>query len=605
MASSSAGPSAPTYSSAGPSSSIVPFAGLEPSGAVEPLGVAPSASEGQRDVPNATGSLACPALSAGHWRWGADAAPFTLPSSQHCAYYGYHRDCCTHEQNCEEGSFQGQYVLNDGSAFFGVPELDALLSGGKRMLVAGDSQSFYLGHALACLAGPSASAGDPHVMPEIAYTLPSGGVVTLRLAQRCDILIGKPSLAAFYAGFDFIVANYGAWYRADEAAITACMAEVMPVLAAIHKQPGKAVLFTSNWPSHFYTTDGVFTEDSLRTCVVEKADPRACLSFSTVEELGRSGFGASARARGPTGYVGGCAPPPNDVSQGMNVIIQASSSAHGIPFADLSPILGPLYSAHLGKYKRLDCAHYCFSPAIFAPVWDLLVRTLHFGAALPHDQRTPVSSAYAPALGLDLEACCPRRDQLVSLFGELQTRSCTSPLLRVNVDGSGLHSLLEALTPCNGTSAAAVDILVSLSSGDEHARGGHTVLVFLDVYYGDAAVMWPSSNGSTTGGPRHHYERVFLSQSATQAGFASNDDDPVQTVVATVPVDRHTSWVRRGVAAGDVYELRVVACARSFSNTTARRDGGRPLCAMGGALGYAVLPLRFDVGASTCETIEG
>ena len=137
-------------------------------------------------------------MPAGHWRWLADAAPFSASTADEeaspqpagsrddtgskanlpCAYFSYHVGCCTRDGACN--NFRGAWALNDGSDLQGFSELDSFLAGGRKLLVIGDSVSNYLGRSLACM-GETQPAVD-----KMSAELPSGGRVdTVGLAQSC------------------------------------------------------------------------------------------------------------------------------------------------------------------------------------------------------------------------------------------------------------------------------------------------------------------------------------------------------------------------------------------------------------------------------------
>ena len=537
-------------------------------------------------------------LPDGHWRWGVDAAPFaSAPASVPCAYYAYHEGCCLRNSQC--ANFSGAFVLNDGSLLQGFREIDAALAGGKKLLVIGDSIAEYIGRALVCLEHLS----PPPPVAATVVSLLSGGAIDIRKVQKCE---GLGDITAFFAEYDFVVASYGFWYHEDETRherdfLVGCVDEVMRAMIALRAMPGKAGVFLSLQPTHFPSVDGVHSMAFHREC----GDPAvACFQEASVEFLEAQGYGASARARGPSRIASACRPAPGGMVQLWDAVIKARAEAHGVAFVDMSRLLRDgFYGAHLANWGHLDCGHSCFSTALFAPVWDSITRTLlHAAAAGP-------AGALQPPLSLSINSVCPQRypplaiilaeavpGPLVTLLtvprpavrlpansshqrrllaSEEQSAArslAAGSALVVTVDSDGLQRFNKALHVAEAHAELLVDVDVSVAGG-----GGSSavVLAFLEVYYFDIQAQ---AEGEEE--PRRGLETVFLAQLALSPP-ARRGGKSKATLRARV-----ADWMREGAALGDEYFLRVFAC--ESSGAAGPRSAGEPLCAASGAMGCAV-----------------
>ena len=532
-------------------------------------------------------------LPDGHWRYGAAAAPFAGSARGACAYYAYHEGCCTLNSTCT--GFHAVYVLNDGSAPQGFAELDAALAGGRSMLVIGDSVPYYLGRALVCLGGLSPAVTDTVVR------LPSGGSIDLRLIQKCE---GMGDIVSIFSDFDFVVANYGSWYRGtDRDFFLGCVDEVMRAMA-VTAVPGKAAVFTTMQPTHFPSADGAFLMALHRNCAwigPAGEEPTACLQHTSVKALDEAGYGASARPRGPLGVVSACRPAPRNMKQSWDAIIEARAAVHGVALVDVGRILRNQYGAHLGNYEHLDCLHSCFDRELFAPVWDAITRTLLFGAAAgvhPSVQRQP-------PLALSIDGACPSREPVVALIpAELRDggdvfemlsggagisagsprASKSAPItgtgLHVTIDASDLELLRQAFvdTIAAGEEARAGMAGLSVRLGVIHSRqqGSQStaILLFLDVEYSDIATQVLGEPA-----PRRGFESVFLAHLV------------LPQHAGTVPWRAQLpAWAFAGAALGDAFSLRVFAC--EAAPTAGPRSGGDvPLCAADAEVGCSIAEL--------------
>jgi hypothetical protein len=559
---------------------------------------------------------------SGHWRWGEDARGLATEGgggSPPCKTYGYHLDCCVNHQNCVD--FDGAYMNNDGSALLGVSELSPLLGPGKKMLVFGDSLSFYLGLSLACLADlKEVDSGFPVGR---GFQLPSGGVVHLLNAQRCDLASAAYGpLEAFFGSYDVVVLNWAAWYAQEsEEAYSACLAYAMGLLKGMSASPGggKVGIFVDHWPAHFTTPDGHYLEE------LKTKGGGGLSAHASVEALKSAGFGAWARERGPTRFVGACVPTAGHVVTGWNAKIRAAGAEWGVPIAHVSRVLKGLYRYHLEKYGALDCQHSCFARDLFLPVWDVIVRALLGAVALRNSSTTTGNSSLPPLLPspplpphpvlplhLDFDTLCPSRELWVDASGMAQTMawgSTTLPhpsSLSLEFDATSLpalqSALLKAAAAAAGAAASAAGISPTSSTPPLDSSPGRvyfkvqpcfsppraiTILWFLDVHYGDLALLRDmSANASRGGGMRSGFEEVFLGQTFIAS---SSSGGCGETHSWDFPVQRHAAWLAAGVAEkGDTASLRAVVCEAAL---TPARGGGAPMCAVNGALGCTSFPI--------------
>lgn len=559
-------------------------------------------SDGEQLRTGVIGVVQAPAASRavlpdGHWRWGADAAPFATASTYApCAYYAYHEGCCMHNSQC--ANFSGAFVLNDGSALQGFAEIDAALAGGKRLLVIGDSMADYMGRALVCLVNLS----PPPSVADTVVQLPSGGAIDVRKVQKCE---GLGDISSLFAEFDFVVTSYGLWYhefdgRHERDFLVGCFDEIMRAMAALRASPGKAGAFLSAQPMHFPSVDGAHRMVHHREC----GDPAAaCYQETSVDFLEAKGFGASARARGPFGTVSACRPPPAGMVQNWDAVSKALAEVHGIALVDLSRLLRDgFYGAHLANWEHLDCGHSCFSAALFAPVWDTITRTLlHAASAGP-------SSALQPPLTLSIDSICPQRfpplamipaDAVPGPLVELLTVSRptfnvsrqrtlraaarakqASASLNVSVDINGLRRFYNALHLTSNDELSELP-LINVDVGVVGGAGSAiVVLAFLEVFYFDIQAQ---AEGEEE--PRRGFETVFLAQlSLAPPGRRGG----MTRATLEAPVAK---WMRAGAAQGDEFSLRVFAC--DSSGVAGPRSAGEPLCAAVGATGCAVVPISL------------
>lgn len=538
-------------------------------------------------------------LPDGHWRWGADAAPFATASTHApCAYYAYHEGCCMHDSQC--ANFSGAFVLNDGSALQGFAEIDAALAGGKRLLVIGDSMADYMGRALVCLG----SLSPPPSVADTVVQLPSGGAIDVRKVQKCE---GLGDISSLFAEFDFVVTSYGLWYhefdgRHDRDFLVGCFDEIMRAMAALRASPGKAGAFLSAQPMHFPSVDGAHRMVHHREC----GDPAAaCFQETSIDFLEAKGFGASARARGPFGTVSACRPSPAGMVQNWDAVSKALAEVRGIALVDLSRLLRDgFYGAHLANWEHLDCGHSCFSTALFAPVWDTITRTLlHAASAGP-------TSALQPPLTLSIDSVCPQRfpplamipaDAVPGPLVELLTVSRPAfnvsrqrtlraaarakqarASLSVTVGTDGLRRFYNALHHLTSNSdelseLPLINVDLSVAGG---AGSAIVVLAFLEVFYFDIQAQ---AEGEEE--PRKGFETVFLAQLSLAPPERRGS---VTRATLEAPVSK---WMRAGAAQGDEYSLRVFAC--ESSGVAVPQSAGEPLCAAVGATGCAVVPISL------------
>jgi len=523
----------------------------------------------------------------GHWRFGVDAVGFTTPGgggSPPCQEYGYHFGCCVNYQNCV--GFDGAYVLNDGSSLLGVGHLTKILPKGGKLLVLGDSLSNYLSLSLECIDLRTKTLNSSRALFS-DVTLTSGIQLSFRGGQTCEIaeqLFGD--MESFLGGFDALVVNFAAWYH-DEASISSCLQRVLPLLGRINAQPGKAAVFLDQWPNHFPTSDGLWTEawsaQAKHDCKTASKEGMGCLSVSTLDVMNEQGFGSSARPRGPLGFVGACVPQIPSVIGGWNAIISAAASQHGVPLVQVSRIGRGLYSQHLQKFDVLDCSHLCYARDLFAPLWDAIVRRLLDAPRISERVKSDNFTS-RPTLDLDFDSVCPSRYPLLAIHGDLPrppSRPTSNLLLGISID-SGLQQVQKLLfEPCMRNQSYARTfvhpVLFTVDSCPLHSS--LSVIFFLDVYYADVSFL---ETGEVKA--RHGMETVYLGQTVTKrckrgATSISGTWD--------FPLLRHGEWLCDGVRRGDESVLRAVVCEADF---TGKRNGGQPLCTNGGALGCNIFP---------------
>jgi hypothetical protein len=563
-------------------------------------------------------------LVDGSWRWGKDAEPFLSKGgggSPPCEAYGYHQGCCVNFQNCVD--FSGAFVLHDGSILQGLSELSPLLPSSARMLILGDSLSAYLRQSLVCLASREGQGSSEHrrVARQLEFAnffLPTGAVLAgTRQSQTCEILMAEEhiktnSFEEYFNGFNVIVLNFGAWYH-EKSELERCLTHVLPILARINMLPGKAAVFLNGWPSHFPILDGQWSEKYSSTHQYNCASARGsgnggCLSVSTVEILAAQGFGASARMRGPTNFVGGCVPNANDVQSGWEGVISTAANRAGVPLVDISRIVGPLYSQHLQKFEVFDCSHICFATDVFAPVWDAITRSLLIAAAQSTSadntssslrkvvSKGDSSSSLIIPLHLDFSSVCPTRSPLFAPRGSVFDRPHRSPELNVELIG-GLKELRCGLL-CSSTSnindwASSHEILISFNvspclKDDRNV----TVIIFADVYYED--LEYDMTQWNTSYPPRYGTETVYVGQTLIQKCIGSGNS-------WVFPLAVHGAWMVASAQAGDSLNLRIVAC--ESSRQAGQRDGGMRLCDIKGALGCDIFPL-LKINSKLSKTSE-
>lgn len=542
-------------------------------------------------------------LPSGHWRWGTDASPFdatstgggTILKNSSCAYYDYsgaRADC---------SAFNGVYVLNDGSALRGFAELDILLAGGRKLLVVGDSISSHLGRSVACMNGTTLG-----IDRELITTadLPSGGRVdTMNLRKVGFVREYAGTVAALFADYDFVLVNYGAWYQERDEFLQD-LDEVMEALAAMNIERGRAGLFISMLPPHFASPEGSFVLEDHRTCDV----PTPCLQETSIAVLAAAGYSASARARGPSNTVTACRPRPAGMLQEWNAVIESRAQAYGVPYVDQQRIFDNGFYAHHRKGIRyLDCFHICWNRALYAAVWDTIIRTLLYTDSLK------VGTPAQPQLSLSVERLCPRHEVLLlpRLFPidlsdhvpqasfinvpvpDLTARRSAerpSPRPLVSLPRAALSVAIESdgldlfrnflLASAIETAAGGVSVTIQVSAPLGSLPFGAAVLLFLDVLYADSKILVEGESA-----PRSAFESVFLAHLELPPPQAKRGI----TSTTWRMNGGALSWAQAGAALGDSFELRVFACEADAA--VGPRAGGRRLCARSEHTGCRIEPI--------------
>lgn len=584
-----------------PVAKIVSFQSTLTSASIHKLPGTPSVSTSPRPA------AVSPAPMSGHWRWGEDAKGLATEGGggvPPCQLYGYHQGCCVNHQNCVD--FDGYYVLNDGSALQNVTELSSLLGPGKRMIVFGDSLSYYLGLSLACLSNlKEVDSGFPYGR---GFEFASGGVMHVLNAQRCDLANASYGpLEPFFSTYDVVVLNWAAWYaQENEEAYSSCLAFAMGLLKGINQMPGKVAIFVDHWPAHFITPDGHFLEE------LRAKGGGGLSAHSSFESLKNAGFGTWARERGPTRFVGACVPTAGHLVAGWNAKIRAAGAEWGVPIAHVSRVVQGLYRFHLEKYERLDCQHSCYARDLFLPVWDTIVRAILGAVAIRESINSPPLPLpspipYKPVLPLHLnfETLCPSQELWVDATGMIQTMAWGrgeggGASLSLELDAASLLALQSAIQ--QAAAAAAVAAAASSSNNSSPPLDSSpgqiyfkvlpcftppiaiTILWFLDVRYGDLALLNDIAATAGGGGLRRGFEEVFLGQSYILSGGGGGGKGGCGELHSwEFPVQRHAAWLTAGVAEkGDTAALRAVVCEASL---TPARGGKAPMCALNGALG--------------------
>ena len=589
------------HSQPGPGSLIPLAAGVAPSNAPTP------------SLPGLSSTLTLPALSSaqpsaqpctvrepsvpppqqwlphasvgGHWRHGADAAPFVTPGgggTPICAAYGYQPECCVPccASNCE--GFSSAYVLNDGSPLLSLGSLAPLLPPGKRLLVMGDSLGMYLGYSVNCLV-PGAEGSSANEV-----TLPSGGTLLIERKNHCET--GPPEgvalsqLEAYFATFDVIVVNFDARYE-SLGGLRACMEQLLPMLARVNGLGGKAAVLVDSWPGHFPTADGDYAR-------------------------GRT-WPPVTRSRGPSAYVGNCVPHTSNLLSSRASLIGAMAAAQGVPVAEVSRVMKANYAGHLHRSGGVDCLHVCYARDLFAPLWDAVVRRA-LGVLHPPAAAAGGGGGAAGLLLLDFGALCPALQPVLAVATRPHLPAPLNRTLTVAVTG-GLPALRAALS---NTSSSQHSLPLLHLTVAPCASAAVTVLLFVDVLYADLQVeagkvqeaylasnsSSSSSSSSAEGPQRYGSESVFVGQelvACCREGQGQGQGQALQWNYS-LALQRHP-WLLAGIQHGDGVRLRAVACEAAVGGEGG--EGRQPMCQREGALGcdsfelFAVLPYQSHTAA--------